>query len=188
MPDKKPIMERIADSKFAEFVREKVKPVAGDVLQIAGELTGIGAIEKVGEFLNKNKEDNEQVKALAVEFEKYKMQWQLEVESMIMQNGLEELRLEVQDRDSARSREVEFMKTTGGKRDWIMGVVVISGLIMMIFVLISLTFIQVPEGNKELAYMSFGSVLTIGASIFAYYVGSSKSSRGKDETISRMVK
>jgi uncharacterized protein YjbJ (UPF0337 family) len=186
MSDKPKLLDRIRDSKFAEFVREKVKPVAGDILEVVGDLTGRDSIERVGQLLNKRKEDNEQMKALAFEFEKYKLEWQLEYDRIKMETGLEEMRLEVQDRDSARTREVEFMKTNGGKRDWLMGVVVICGIVMMFGVLASLVFVNVPEANKELAYMAYGSVLTIGTSIFSYYVGSSRGSAAKDKTIRDM--
>jgi len=35
--------------------------------------------------------------------------------------------------------------------------------------------------------MCFGAVMSIGASIFSYYVGSSKSSHAKDETIKSIL-
>lgn len=187
--DPKPkLFDRIRESKFAAFVRDKVKPVAGDVLEVVGDITGIGAIEKVGEFLNQRKEDNEQVRALAMEFEKYKLEWQLEMERIRMTAGLEELKQEVADRDSARSREVEYMKTTGGKRDWMMSVVVITGLLMTLGVVASLLFITIPEQNQRLADMCFGTILGIGSSIFAYYVGSSRGSARKDDAIHRQLK
>lgn len=183
MADKKNILEKIKESKFAEFVREKVKPVAGDVLEIVGDVTGVQAIERVGEMLNKRKEDNDQVRALDAEFQKYRLQWELEVQRIEIQAELDAFKLEVQDRESARSREVEFMKASGGKRDWLMGTVAIIGLLMMLGVIAALIFMQIPESNKELAYMSFGSVLTIGGAIFNYYFGSSRGSAQKDKII-----
>ena len=57
---------------------------------------------------------------------------------MEIQADLDELKLEVQDRESARSREVEFMKASGGKRDWLMGVVVITGLLLTVGVVAAL--------------------------------------------------
>jgi hypothetical protein len=187
MSDKPKLMERLKNSKFAEFMRDKVKPVAGDIVELVGDVTGVEALEKVGQILNKGKEQREELRALDAEFQKYKLQWQLEMESIKMETGLEELRLEVEDRSNARSREVEFMKASGGKRDWLMGVVVITGLLMTVGVVACLVFIRIPEENQRLADMTFGTVLGIGTSIFAYYVGSSRSSRHKDETISRAI-
>ena len=188
MSEKKPLLEKIKDSKFAEFIRDKVKPVAGDVLEIVGDVTGVQAIERVGEMLNKRKEENDQIRALDAEFQKYRLEWELEIQRLEFAHELETLKLEVADRDSARDREIDFMKAHGGKRDWLMGSVAITGLLMMIGVISSLIFIRIPEENKELAYMAFGSVLTIGGAIFNYYFGSSRGSAMKDKTISSMKK
>ena len=106
MSDKPKLMERLKNSKFAEFMRDKVKPVAGDIVELVGDVTGVEALEKVGQILNKGKEQREELRALDAEFQKYKLQWQLEMESIKMETGLEELRLEVEDRSNARSREV----------------------------------------------------------------------------------
>lgn len=185
--DKKPLIERFKNSKFAEFMRDKVKPVAGDIVEIVGDVTGIDAIERVGQLINKGKEQREELKALDAEFQKYRLEWELEMERIRVQYEMEALRLEVEDRESARGREIDFMKVTG-KRDWLMGTVVISGLVMTAGVLASLVFIKVPEENKELAYMAYGSILTIGTSIFSYYVGSSRGSARKDDAINRTLK
>lgn len=186
--DKEPLLKRFKESKFAEFVRDKVKPIAGDALSFIGDITGVETIEKVGDFLSKNKESNEQIKALDFEFQKYEMQWRMEINRMQNDFEIESLRLQLSDVSDARENEIQRLKETGGKRDLLMGSVVITGLVLMGFVIWVLSFVVIPEGNKELAYMSFGSVLTIGGQIFAYYVGSSKQSRVKDYTISRMSK
>lgn len=186
MSDKPKLIDRFKKSKFAEFVRDKVKPVAGDVLEIVGDITGVDAIERVGNLLNNRKEDNEQVRALAVEFEKYKMEWQLEIERIRVDHHMEEMRLEVEDRSGARSREINFMAANGGKRDWLMGIVVITGLVLTCAVVACLVFVRIPEENQRLADMCFGGILSIGTSIFAYYVGSSRGSAQKDKTIGNM--
>ena len=41
MSEKKPFKE----TKFWKFVTEKIKPVAGDVLEVVGDITGFDAIE-----------------------------------------------------------------------------------------------------------------------------------------------
>lgn len=186
MSDKPKLKDRLKQSGIAAFLRDKVKPIAGDVLEVVGDITGVDAIERVGELLNKRKEENEEVKALAAEFEMKKLEWQMEVERMRVEHYMEEMRLEVQDRTNARSREIEFMQASGGKRDWLMGVVVITGLLMTVGVISCLVFVRIPEENQRLADMCFGAVLSIGTSIFAYYVGSSRGSARKDATINRM--
>jgi len=49
------LFEKLKNSKFGAFLREKVKPVAGDVLELVGDVTGVEAIERVGEMLNEKK-------------------------------------------------------------------------------------------------------------------------------------
>ena len=180
-------MERFKHSGFAEFVRDKVKPIAGDVLDVIGDVTGIEAVERVGEMLNKRKETDEAAKALAAEFEMKKLEWEMQLVQIRVDQDLEQMRMENEDRVSARTREIENLKTTG-KRDWLMGAVVITGLTLMVGIIACLVFVKIPEQNQRLADMTFGSVLSIGTSIFAYYVGSSRGSHKKQDTIDRMTK
>lgn len=188
MSDKPKLIDRFKQSKFAEFMRDKVKPIAGDIVEIVGDVTGVDAIERVGQLLNQGKENREELKALDAEFQKFEMTWKQEMIKIEHDFEIEQLRIEIQDRDSARNREIAFMNANGGKRDWLMGIVVITGLILTCGVVAALIFWKVPEENQRLADMCFGSILSIGASIFAYYVGSSKSSRHKDETIAKAMR
>lgn len=174
--------KKFNDTKFGQFLKDKVKPVAGDVLEIVGDITGVESIERVGAFLNSNKEKSDEFKQLALDFERYKLEWQLEV----MRVETEIYKAEVEDRNSARIRETEYTKATG-KRDWLMAAVVLTGLFLLLGVVATLVFVEVPTENQRLADMSFGAVMSIGASIFSYYVGSSKSSRMKDETIHNAI-
>ena len=181
-PNKKPIGERIRGSKFGAFVRDKVKPVAGDILEIAGDITGIQALETVGAFLNGQSHKSDEHNALALEFEKLRLNFELEMTRLDMQTELEFYKAEVSDRDSARVREAAFLSATG-KRDWLFGAVVIIGLSLTVGVVLSLIFVVIPVENQRLADMTFGSVLSIGTSIFAYYVGSSRGSHMKDKIL-----
>lgn len=181
-PNKKPIGEKIKASKFGAFIRDKVKPVAGDILEIAGDITGIQALETVGAFLNGQKDKSDEHNVLALEFEKMRLNFELEMTRLDLTTELEFYKAEVNDRDSARTREAAFLTATG-KRDWLFGAVVITGLVMTIGVVLSLIFIVIPEDNQRLADMTFGSVLSIGTSIFAYYVGSSRGSHLKDKKL-----
>jgi hypothetical protein len=180
--NKKPLGERLRGSKFGLFVRDKVKPVAGDILEIAGDITGIQALETVGAFLNGQKHKSDEHSALNIEFEKMRLDFELEMTRLDLQTELEYYKTEVSDRDSARVREAAFLNATG-KRDWLFGAVVIIGLSLTVGVVLSLIFVVIPVENQRLADMTFGSVLSIGTSIFAYYVGSSRGSRIKDEKL-----
>jgi len=184
--EKRRIGEKIKTSKFGTFVRERVKPVAGDILEVVGDITGIQAIETVGALINGKKEQSDEAAKLAQDFERYKLEFTLEMHRLDLQAELEAYKAEVEDRTSARLREVEFTKATG-KRDWLMAAVIIAGLLLLIGVVLSLIFITIPPENQRLADMTFGAIMSIGASIFSYYVGSSKSSHIKDQTIKTLT-
>lgn len=188
MPEKKKFWNRVRDTKFAGFLRDKVKPVAGDVLEIVGDLTGVEAIERVGEMLNDRKEQNAEMEKLMIEFNRYKLEFELEMHRADMNAEIEMVKAEVADRTSAREREAKFMEFTKGKRDWLMAAVIITGLLLLIGVIIALVFVSIPDENQRLADMAFGAIMSIGASIFSYYVGSSRASRFKDETIHEFTK
>jgi len=180
---KKPLLERIKDSKFAEFVRDKVAPVAGDVIGIIGDVTGIEAIERVGGLLNKRKEDNEQIRALDIEFQKYRMQWELEVSRAEMAYELEMLRAEVADRDSARAMRSEFTKQ--GKIDWEHLLINFIAIVAFFGVVWFLLFYTVPEQNREFIIHILGIFEGIVVGIYMFHNGSSSGSRRKTEIIDR---
>lgn len=180
--EKRRIGEKIRNSKFGVFVRDRVKPVAGDILEVVGDVTGIQAIETVGALINGKKEQSDEAAKLAQDFERFKLEFTLEMHRLDTQAELEAYKAEVEDRVSARLRESDFVKSTG-KRDWLMGAVVITGLVLLVGTVLSLIFITIPAENQRLADMCFGAIMSIGASIFSYYVGSSRGSLFKDKTI-----
>ena len=177
---KKPFRE----TKFGKFVTEKVAPVMGDVLGIVGDIMGIEAIEKVGDLINSRKEESAELMALQVEFEKYKLEWQLEVQRI----EIEAFRVEVQDRESARSREVQFMQANGGKRDWVQGGLVICTVVLVLVSMTFLAFWEIPKANEAIFHMMLGGIVVQGMnSIYNYFFGSSIGSRKKDETIKKVI-
>jgi len=169
--------------KFWQFLKEKVQPVIGDAVSIVGDVTGIEAIEKVGDLLNRRRDEDAKIAALAEEFEMKRMEFEMELHRM----DLEAFKIEVEDKQSARAREVEYLKATGGKRDWLMGSAVIIALLMYVGAFAFLAFGPiVPPEKKDLFNMGIGQVFTFAGMVFAYYLGTTRSSRMKDETISRM--
>ena len=79
-------------------------------------------------------------------------------------------KLEVQDRDSARKREADIVKS-GGK-DWMMSLTGIIGLAAFGFLVYTVVTTQVPETNKEIFIHMIGIVEGVALSIFGYYFGS----------------
>lgn len=79
--------------------------------------------------------------------------------------------LEVEDRDSARKREVEIAKT--GRVDWLFNLTGIVGLSAFGIIIWAIIALDIPEPNKELFYHLIGIVEGVSLSIFGYYFGTS---------------
>lgn len=93
-----------------------------------------------------------------------------EDKKMLHDQAVEFYKLEVEDRDSARKREVEMMKA--GASDWMMNLTGGVGLFVFVFLVIAIVFVTVPEHNKELMIHTTGIVEGIVLSIVGYYFGS----------------
>lgn len=93
-----------------------------------------------------------------------------EEEKGIAHNHLVELyRLEVEDRDSARKREV-MLRQFG--TDWMFNVTGIVGLAAFAFLVYTVVTTEVPDSNKEIFIHLLGIVEGVALSIFGYYFGS----------------
>ena len=91
---------------------------------------------------------------------------------------LELYRLEVEDRDSARSREARI-KEAGGN-DWMMSLTGIVGLSAFAFLVYTVVTTNVPESNKEIFIHMIGIVEGVALSIFGYYFGSAVKKENKN--------
>jgi len=79
-------------------------------------------------------------------------------------------RLEVEDRDSARRREVEKAKTGG--LDFMFNLTGLIGLLSFAFIIYAIVYLQIPENNKEVWIHTIGIIEGIVLSIFGYFYGS----------------
>lgn len=78
---------------------------------------------------------------------------------------------EVEDRDSARKREVEVTKT--GKFDFLFNLTGLVGLSAFGVIVWAILALEIPETNRELFYHLIGIVEGVTLSIFGYYFGTS---------------
>jgi len=142
-------MNKIKDTKIGKFLAEKVPHVldlVGDVLPEQGTL---GIVKNlISKDPDLTPEEKQEIHNRLVEFYK----------------------LEVEDRNSARQREVEMVKA--GSDDWMMNFTGIVGLGGFVLLLVAIVFLQVPEHNKELMIHTTGIVEGIVLSIVGYYFGS----------------
>jgi hypothetical protein len=142
--DKKPFKET-GLGKFLLGAGSTIIDVVGDVLPDKGLL---GVVKKL---IDKDPDLNADQKAEA-------------------HDRLVELyRLEVEDRDSARKREVNLRKYG---TDWMFNLTGIVGLSAFAFLVYTVVTTQVPESNKEIFIHLIGIVEGVALSIFGYYFGS----------------
>jgi hypothetical protein len=90
---------------------------------------------------------------------------------------VEMYQIEVEDRDSARKREVEIAKT--GRIDWMFNLTGVVGLGAFAVIIWAIIGLEIPEGNKELFYHMIGIIEGVALSIFGYYFGTSMKDNDK---------
>lgn len=79
--------------------------------------------------------------------------------------------MEIEDANSARSRQVEIAKT--GKHDILFNVTGFIGLSSFIFIVYAIVYLDISGDNKDMFIHLIGIVEGIVISIFGYYFGSS---------------
>lgn len=135
-------------------------------------LTGIDIESKELTAEDKQKIMDSQIEILKIDFDKLKLEKEsvLEASRLKLQGSKQVL----DDKSSARAREVEVTKSTG-KRDY--SVTVLAGIIVIGFFagLISLIFIHLDKGSGtyELLYMMFGALIAKFGTVIDYFFGAS---------------
>ncbi len=109
-----------------------------------------------------------------------------EMDFQLAQNKqkLDETVAYLDDRKSARSREVETTKATG-KRDinqYVLAWVIVLGFFSLVSLLI---FKELPKDSNQVVFMLFGALAAGFGSVIGYYFGSSKGSAEKTELLSK---
>jgi hypothetical protein len=160
-PPKKTYKDIHGTTRVGDFLR-KIKGVAPEILNVAGAVTGIEGLKDLGQMIDQDQSLTKEQKELALA--------ELEID-------LKEYQLEVADRDSARSRQVEVAKA--GKKDLLYNVSGFIGLGVFAFVVYSIIYLEVPKGNKEIFIHLIGIVEGVALSIFGFFFGSSDTEKRK---------
>ncbi len=143
-------MKKFKDTKLGKFIKTK----APKVLEIAGDLLPdeglLGVVKNlIDKEPNLSQEDKQQIHQQLVELYK----------------------LEVEDRDSARKREVEITKAGGN--DWMMNLTGVVGLMCFLFIVYAVVYIPDVLHNELFVHlMGMVEGVVIG-NIFAFYYGTS---------------
>ena len=90
----------------------------------------------------------------------------------MLQNHQKELyKIEVADRDSARNREIEVSKT--GKKDFMMTLTGVVGLMSFAFILYAVVYVPTVTDNDLFVHLMGMVEGVVISNIFAYYYGTS---------------
>lgn len=146
--------KKLKDTKLGQFLKDKapkVLDIVGDVLPTSGALGVVKNIISKDPDLTPEEKDQ------------------------LHQQVVELYKLEVDDRDSARNREIELSKS--GKFDFMFNLTGLVGLFCFSFLVYAIVYLQVPEHNKEIWIHLIGVTEGIVLSIFGYFYGSSASRR-----------
>jgi hypothetical protein len=95
-----------------------------------------------------------------------------EDKKLLHDQAVEFYKLEVEDRDSARSREVEIAKVK--KFDFMFTLTGLVGLGTFVFLVYAIVYINIPEHNEKTFYTLIGLCEGITLSLFGYFYGSSR--------------
>jgi hypothetical protein len=154
-------MKKIKETRLGIWLKEK----APDVLRVVGDvLPNNGVLGIVKNMLNDKQMTIEDMR----EFRR------MEVELIV-----ELSKLEQKDKESARTREVEYMKLTGHS-DWMMIFVGVMIILCFFFLMIFIVYKPIPQGNEHIIINAVGILEGLILSIAGYYYGSSYGSRMKD--------
>ncbi len=109
---------------------------------------------------------------------------EIEFKVKMGEQRLEEVKANLADRGSARTREVEITKATG-RRDinqYILAWVIVSGFFGLTSLLV---FKTVPQDSSGVVFMLFGALSAAFGGVTQYYFGSSKGSSEKTELLAQ---
>lgn len=159
--------KKLKDRPVFKWLKEKFPDIVGNGLEVIGDLTGRESLESLGKLINGRDDispDDMANYSLKMDYE-YK-----------------QLELELQDRESARNREVEIAKTS--KRDYMMTTSGIIGLGVFVFIVVAVVYKPELQDNKLLIHL-MGMIEGVAISIFTYYFGSSKGSKDKTQLLGK---
>ena len=148
-------------------------PLGGAAASFIADKLGIQekTIEAVSEVLNSGKMSADQIASLKLA--------EIEFRKFLETNKIELAKLDVEDRSSARAREVEV-------KDWIPGTLAILLTGGFFGVLTYMLQFGTPEKGGDALLVMLGSLGTGFASVLAYYFGSSSGSNQKNAIIERL--
>lgn len=148
---------------------------------LGGPLAGVATKLIGGALLGKNDASADELAAAIqspdamVKLKQLEVEWQ----EKLKQADIDLFAFEVQDRASARDREVKM--ATIGSHEWIMKAIAIIIVLGFLGMLTAMFLFVIPPSMNEAAMLLIGALASQFGSIVNYYFGSSAGSRRKDE-------
>lgn len=192
--EKKPLIQRIKDSDFGQFVSNKVAPLLPKAAELLADsnIPGVSLVGKIGQMISDSKEESHELRALDAEFRKFEMQFQLDLmkiqndhEIEVLKAEIDVMRIQKENTQDARAMRNEFTKQ--GKIDWAM-------TIFMAFVMIIFSYMvwfnstgNVPEQNRETFRDLISTTRDLIFLIGGFFFGSSLGSRRNQEAMRTIV-
>jgi len=148
-------------------------PLGGAAASFIADKLGIQekTIEAVSEVLNSGKMSADQIASLKLA--------EIDFQKFLESNKIELAKLDVEDRTSARAREVAV-------KDWIPGILALLLTGGFFGVLVYMLQYGAPAHGGDALLVMLGSLGTGFASVLAYYFGSSSGSQSKNAIIERL--
>jgi Icc-related predicted phosphoesterase len=144
------------------------KNVAPDILDAAGKLTGIDALENLAKMIEKDPNMSEEDKTIALEM----------------------IKLERADMADARNMNVRIQESENAS--WLAKntayILDFSIFTLAMFMVIGLFFVEIPERNERILDITTGTVLGILGTTYAFHRGSSKSSEDKTKEMQKIMR
>lgn len=155
-------------------------PLAGVAVAALGELFGVSdpTKDKIQSVIENAQMNGEQVAGLR--------QLEMKLKSEEQERGFKYAELEFKDRDSARNRDAEIVKS--GKRNYradimfFLAVAVICGLVYAIW-----STPDINEFMKGIVTLVLGRFLGYLDNIYSFEFGTTRGSQNKDSTIDKLV-
>jgi hypothetical protein len=144
------------------------KNVAPDILDAAGKITGIDALENLAKMIDGSPDMSEEDKAAALEL----------------------IKIEKADMADARNMNVKIQESENASwlaknAAYILDFAVFS---LAAFMVVGLFFVEIPERNERILDITTGTVLGILGTTYAFHRGSSKSSEDKTKEMHKIMR
>lgn len=166
-------MKPLRETKLGQWLKDK----APKVLDVVGDsIPDKGVIGFIKNLVTKDPDLSPEVKA---EFELKYMEFEKDILEMALKDIADARASNVAIQESDKASWLA--KNTG----YLMDFTFIFAFLVMLFMIV---YRQVPDENKEIFYMAFGSLITFVGTSVTFHRGTSKGSDDKQKTIDRMLK